>query len=156
MFTSIILAAGMGTRMKSDMPKVTHKVCGKELLSWVIDASVAAGADDVVAIIGHKADMVRPVIEDRAKIAIQSEQRGTGHAVMQAKEYIRAAKDCVVVLNGDTPLVCADTIKAAVDYHKSQGNSATVITAELSDATGYGRIVRGADGSVLKKRQYAR
>ena len=150
MFTSIILAAGMGTRMKSDMPKVTHKVCGKELLSWVIDASVAAGADDVVAIIGHKADMVRPVIEDRAKIAIQSEQRGTGHAVMQAKEYIRAAKDCVVVLNGDTPLVCADTIKAAVDYHKSQGNSATVITAELSDATGYGRIVRGADGSVLK------
>lgn len=150
MFTSIILAAGMGTRMKSEMPKVIHKVCGKELVRWVIGASRKAGADSVVAIIGHKADMVRPLIEDEAKIAIQAEQLGTGHAVMQAIEYIKQAKGAVVVLNGDTPLITADTIKSAIKYHNEQGNSATVITAELEDATGYGRIVRGSDGSVLR------
>lgn len=150
MFTSVILAAGMGTRMKSEMPKVIHKVCGKELVRWVIDASRKAGADSVVAIIGHKAEMVRPLIEDEAKIAIQAEQLGTGHAVMQAVEYIKQAKGAVVVLNGDTPLITADTIESAIKYHNEQGNSATVITAELEDATGYGRIVRGADGSVLR------
>lgn len=140
----------MGTRMKSDMPKVVHKVCGKELVKWVIDASREAGADEVVAVIGHKADMVKPVIGENAKIAIQAEQLGTGHAVMQAAEYIKKAKGSVVVLNGDTPLIKAETIKKAIDYHVSNGNSATVITAEFEDATGYGRIVRGEDGSVLR------
>lgn len=148
MFTSIILAAGMGTRMKSKMPKVIHKVCGKELVGWVIDASTKAGADEVVAVIGHKSELVRPVIGERARIAIQSEQLGTGHAVMQAAEYIKDG--CVVILAGDTPLIRSETIKAAVDYHNAEGNSATVITAEMDDATGYGRIVRGKDGSVLK------
>lgn len=140
----------MGTRMKSDMPKVVHKVCGKELVKWVIDASHEAGADEVVAVIGHKADMVKPVIGENAKIAIQAEQLGTGHAVMQAAEYIKKAKGSVVVLNGDTPLIKAETIKKTIDYHVSNGNSATVITAEFEDATGYGRIVRGEDGSVLR------
>ncbi len=150
MFTSVILAAGMGTRMKSEMPKVIHKVCGKELVKWVIDASKKAGAEDVVAIIGHKAEMVKPVIENDAKIAIQAEQLGTGHAVMQAVDFIKASKGCVVVLNGDTPLIRPETIVEAVDYHAAAGNSATVITAVLDDATGYGRIVRGDDGSVLR------
>ncbi len=150
MFTSVILAAGMGTRMKSEMPKVIHKVCGKELVRWVMDASREAGADEIAVIIGHKADMVRPVIGDDAKIAIQAEQLGTGHAVMQAIDYIRDAKGCVVVLNGDTPLITAQTIKKAVAYHEEQGNSATVITARLDDATGYGRIVRGENGDVLR------
>lgn len=148
MFTSLILAAGMGTRMKSKMPKVIHKVCGKELVKWVIDASREAGAAEVVAVIGHKAEMVRPVIENDARIAIQSEQLGTGHAVMMAKDHINDG--CVVILAGDTPLIRAETIKAAVEYHTAKGNSATVITAEMDDATGYGRIVRGADGSVLR------
>ena len=148
MFTSLILAAGMGTRMKSKMPKVIHKVCGKELVKWVIDASREAGAAEVVAVIGHKAEMVRPVIESDARIAIQSEQLGTGHAVMMAKEHINDG--CVVILAGDTPLIRAETIKAAGEFHTAKGNSATVITAEMDDATGYGRIVRGADGSVLR------
>ena len=150
MFASVILAAGMGTRMKSEMPKVIHKVCDKELVKWVIDESKKAGADEVVAVIGHKAEMVRPVVEGDAKIAIQSEQLGTGHAVMQAVPFIKDYKGYVVILNGDTPLIRAQTIEAAVKYHTEQGNSATVITAELPDATGYGRIVRGDDGSVLR------
>lgn len=149
MFTSIILAAGMGTRMKSKMPKVLHRVCGKPLCGWVIDASKEAGADRVVTIIGHGADMVRQTIGDVTEFALQSEQKGTGHAVMQAKEFIEKS-DCVVILNGDTPLITAQTIKKAVEYHNSRGEQATVITAILADATGYGRIVRGADGSVLK------
>ena len=149
-FTSVILAAGMGTRMKSKMPKVLHKVCGKELCRWVIDASKTAGADSVCAIIGHKAEMVKETLGDVCEFALQVEQKGTGHAVMQAIDVIKAAKGEVVILNGDTPLVTAQAIKNAIDYHKSSGNQATVITAILDDATGYGRIVRGNDGGVLK------
>lgn len=149
-FTSVILAAGMGTRMKSKMPKVLHKVCGKPLCKWVIDASKAAGADKVCAVVGHKAEMVKEALGDVCEFALQAEQKGTGHAVMQAADVIKAAKGEVVILNGDTPLVTAEAIKNAIEYHKASGNQATVITAILDDATGYGRIVRGADGGVLK------
>lgn len=150
MFTSVILAAGMGTRMKSKMPKVLHKVCGKPLSKWVIDASEAAGADKVCAVVGHKAETVKEVLGDVREFALQAEQKGTGHAVMQAIDVIKNSKGEVVILNGDTPLITAETINKAIEYHKNNGNQATVITAILDDATGYGRIVRDNDGSVLK------
>ena len=150
MFTSVILAAGMGTRMKSKMPKVLHKVCGKPLSKWVIDASKAAGADKVCAVVGHKAETVKEVLGDVCEFALQAEQKGTGHAVMQAIDVIKNSKGEVVILNGDTPLITAETINKAIEYHKNNGNQATVITAILDDATGYGRIVRDTDGSVLK------
>ena len=147
MFTSVILAAGMGTRMKSKMPKVLHKVCGKPLSKWVIDASEAAGADKVCAVVGHKAETVKEVLGDVCEFALQAEQKGTGHAVMQAIDVIKNSKGEVVILNGDTPLITAETINKAIEYHKNNGNQATVITAILDDATGYGR---DNDGSVLK------
>ena len=150
MFTSVILAAGMGTRMKSKMPKGLHKVCGKPLSKWVIDASKAAGADKVCAVVGHKAETVKEVLGDVCEFALQAEQKGTGHAVMQAIDVIKNSKGEVVILNGDTPLITAETINKAIEYHKNNGNQATVITAILDDATGYGRIVRDNDGSVLK------
>ena len=150
MFTSVILAAGMGTRMKSKMPKVLHKVCGKPLSKWVIDASKAAGADKVCAVVGHKAETVKEVLGDVCEFALQAEQKGTGHAFMQAIDVIKNSKGEVVILNGDTPLITAETINKAIEYHKNNGNQATVITAILDDATGYGRIVRDNDGSVLK------
>ena len=150
MFTSVILAAGMGTRMKSKMPKVLHKVCGKPLSKWVIDASKAAGADKVCAVVGHKAETVKEVLGGVCEFALQAEQKGTGHAVMQAIDVIKNSKGEVVILNGDTPLITAETINKAIEYHKNNGNQATVITAILDDATGYGRIVRDNDGSVLK------
>ncbi len=150
MFTSVILAAGMGTRMKSKMPKVLHKVCGKPLSKWVIDASEAAGADKVCAVVGHKAETVKEVLGDVCEFALQAEQKGTGHAVMQAIDVIKNSKGEVVILNGDTPLITAETINKAIEYHKNNGNQATVITAILDDATGYGRIVRDNDGSVFK------
>ena len=150
MFTSVILAAGMGTRMKSKMPKVLHKVCGKPLSKWVIDASEAAGADKVCAVGGHKAETVKEVLGDVCEFALQAEQKGTGHAVMQAIDVIKNSKGEVVILNGDTPLITAETKNKAFEYHINNGNQATVITAILDDATGYGRIVRDNDGSVLK------
>ena len=149
MFTSIILAAGMGTRMKSELPKVLHRVCGKPLCKWVIDESKKAGADTVAAVIGHKAELVKAELGDACGYAVQAEQKGTGHAVMQAGEYIRNAGGYVVVLNGDTPLITAETIKSAVEYHKENGNHATVLTAVLPDASGYGRFVSDSGGSVL-------
>lgn len=150
MFTSVILAAGMGTRMKSKMPKVLHTVCGKPLSKWVIDASKAAGADKVCAVVGHKAETLKEVLGDVCEFALQAEQKGTGHAVMQAIDVIKNSKGEVVILNGDTPLITAETINKAIEYHKNNDNQATVITAILDDATGYGRIVRDNDGSVLK------
>ena len=150
MFTSVILAAGMGTRMKSKMPKVLHTVRGKPLSKWVIDASEAAGADKVCAVVGHKAETVKEVLGDVCEFALQAEQKGTGHAVMQAIDVIKNSKGEVVILNGDTPLITAETINKAIEYHKNNDNQATVITAILDDATGYGRIVRDNDGAVVR------
>ena len=149
-FLALILAAGMGTRMKSSRPKVIHTVCGKPLAMWVIDASKAAGADKVCAVVGHCADAVKETLGGACEYALQAEQKGTGHAVMQAMDFIKSADGEIVILNGDTPLVTAGAIKDAVEYHRASGNKATVITAILPDAAGYGRIVRGADGGVKK------
>ncbi len=147
-FTALILAAGMGTRMKSEMPKVIHKVCQKELTAWVIDAAEAAGAEKVVAVIGHKAEMVRECLGESIEYALQSEQKGTGHAVMQAEQYLNTGN--VVILAGDAPLITAKTLKACIEYHSSQKNSVTVMTAKMPDPTGYGRVVRNAAGEVIK------
>lgn len=148
-FLTLVLAAGMGTRMKSKMPKVLHKVCGKPLCKWVIDAAKEAGSDEVCAVIGHGADELRKELGDICSYAVQAEQKGTGHAVKMAEEFIKKAQT-VVILCGDTPLVRAETIKQAVEYHDKNGEQATVLTAILPDSTGYGRIVRDTDGSVLK------
>lgn len=149
-FISVILSAGMGTRMKSQIPKTLHKVCGKPLTGWVIDASKNAGADKVITVIGHKGDMLKEAFGDITEFAFQKEQLGTGHAVMQAMDYIKQCGGFVVILNGDTPLVTSETIKSALEYHSKSGNSATVITAELENSFGYGRIVRDEKGNVLK------
>ncbi len=149
-FTSIILAAGMGTRMKSEKPKVIHEVCGKPLCKWVIEQSEKAGAEDVIAVIGHKAELVKETLGGCCRWALQSEQKGTGHAVMQTADMLVGKTGVCVILNGDTPLITAETIREAVEYHISSKNQATVITAELDDATGYGRIVRNAEDEVVR------
>ena len=133
-FQAIILAAGMGTRMKSEKPKVLHKVCGKTLAAWVIDAAKKAGAKEVVTVIGHKADMVQEELGNVCIYALQKEQKGTGHAVLEASGYIKDGE--VIILNGE--------------HHNKEKNSATVITAIFENATGYGRIVRDSLGNVLK------
>lgn len=149
-FMSVIMAAGMGTRMRSETPKVLHKVCGKPLVGWVIDVSKKAGSEQIVTIVGHKAEMVEDALGDACLYALQAEQKGTGHAVMQAAEQIEKFGKTVVILNGDIPLITPETIQKAIEEHTKKQNSATVITAVLEDATGYGRIIRNAAGQVQK------
>ena len=136
----VILAAGQGTRMKSKVPKVLHKVLDKTMVDYVIDASVEAGAEDICIIVGHQSAMVKAMIGTRVKFALQKEQLGTGHAVMQAGDFISDGN--ILVLCGDTPLIRPETIKELSDMHNSGGSDVTVVSMKADDPTGYGRIVR--------------
>ena len=136
----VILAAGQGTRMKSKVPKVLHKVLDKTMVDYVIDASVEAGAEDICVIVGHQSAMVKAMIGTRVKFALQKEQLGTGHAVMQAGDFISDGN--ILVLCGDTPLIRPETIMELSDMHNSGGSDVTVVSMKADDPTGYGRIVR--------------
>ena len=149
MRNAIVLAAGKGTRMKSDRSKVMHTIIDRPMLAYIIDALRAVSVQRIVVIVGYQAESIKEAFPD-VEFALQQPQLGTGHAVMQAIDVIKNSKGEVVILNGDTPLITAETINKAIEYHKNSGNQATVITAILDDATGYGRIVRDNDGSVLK------
>ncbi|WP_042278074.1 bifunctional UDP-N-acetylglucosamine diphosphorylase/glucosamine-1-phosphate N-acetyltransferase GlmU [[Clostridium] dakarense] len=148
-FKAIILAAGKGTRMKSKHPKVVHKVCGKEMVNHVIDVSKKSGVEDVVVILGHGSETVKTQIPQDSMIAMQTEQLGTGHAVLMAKEYIND-NDTIVVLCGDTPLVKEETLKRLFDYHIENQYHATVLTTKVENPTGYGRIIRDENEDLLK------
>ena len=148
-FKAIILAAGKGTRMKSKYPKVVHKVCGKEMVNHVISVSKKSGVNDIVAILGHESDVVKEKLPKDTMIAMQTEQLGTGHAVMMAKEHI-SENDTIVVLCGDTPLVNSDTLENLFKYHLDNGYHATVLTTKVDNPTGYGRIIRDENKDLLK------
>ena len=145
---AVILAAGKGTRMRSKYPKVLHKVGGKEMLQHVIDAATLAGAEEKVIIVGHEAELVEKMVGTQGKIALQAEQLGTGHAVMQAKEALAGFTGTALILCGDTPLLDGEELKKFVEAHKASGASATVLTAIMDDPFGYGRIVRDNNGNV--------
>ena len=158
MLKAIILAAGKGTRMKSDKPKVVHEVLGKPMVYYSIEAAKNAGCEKVCVIVGYKAEEVERSIEstyeslglsdvmkDTVSYALQKEQLGTGHAVKCASDFIGNEGD-VVVLCGDTPLVTAHTLENAIRRHEEAGNGVTVISAMLDDPFGYGRIIRGEHG----------
>ena len=147
---TVILAAGKGTRMKSKLPKVLHKAAGKSMVQHVIDAAKAAGAKRNIVVTGFGGEMVREAIGDQAEFAEQKEQLGTGHAVMQTAELLKDETGTVMVLCGDTPLLTGDLLKKLFDAHIEAKAKATVLTAIMPDATGYGRIIRMADGSVQK------
>jgi len=138
-----IMAAGKGTRLKSQLPKVLHEVGGQPLLAHVIRAAVRlAPAKDVYAIIGHEAERVRAATESTGiNFVLQAEQRGTGHALMVAREAL-AGYDHVIVLSGDAPLITAETIGRLRDFHLEQRAAMTLLSAELENPTGYGRVLR--------------
>ncbi len=148
-FSLVVLAAGEGKRMKSEKSKVVFKVLGKEMVNRVIDEATAAGVDKVCVVVGHKAEMVMAAVGDRAQFVTQSEQKGTGHAVMQAKDFIAECEN-VMILAGDTPLITAETLKNAIAFHTENGNSCTVLTAKVDNPFGYGRIIRDDCGNVSK------
>ncbi|MZQ74976.1 MAG: bifunctional UDP-N-acetylglucosamine diphosphorylase/glucosamine-1-phosphate N-acetyltransferase GlmU [Peptoclostridium sp.] len=139
---AIILAAGKGTRMKSKLPKVLHKVCGKEMVNHVIDASLEAGAQSNIVVIGHGAEAVGNCLPEGVKTVVQEEQLGTGHAVMMANNYIDDS-DTIVILCGDTPLIEGETIKALIEFHRKYGFAVSVLSALMEKPKGYGRIIRG-------------
>lgn len=145
---AVILAAGKGTRMRSKLPKVLHKVGGKPMLQHVIDAANVAGCTEKVVIIGHEAELVEKMVAGQGKTALQAEQLGTGHAVMQAKEALAGFTGTAMILCGDTPLLDGAELKKFYEAHKASGAAATVLTAIMDDPFGYGRIVRDAKGNV--------
>lgn len=148
---AIILAGGEGKRMKSDKPKTLSPVLGKPMLEWVISALTKAGVDDICVVKGFKKECIEEFLDTldlEIESVFQAQRLGTGHAVMMAKEFLERHSGNVVILNGDAPFMSSDTIKKSLEYHQSNQNSATVISARVSDPTGYGRIVRAADGSL--------
>lgn len=145
---AVILAAGKGTRMRSKLPKVLHKVGGKAMLQHVLDAADAAGAAEKIVIVGHGAELVESMVSEQGKIVLQAEQLGTGHAVMQTKDALAGFTGTAMILCGDTPLLDGEELRKFYEAHVQSGAAATVLTAFMDNPFGYGRIVRDADGNV--------
>jgi bifunctional UDP-N-acetylglucosamine pyrophosphorylase/glucosamine-1-phosphate N-acetyltransferase len=151
----IVLAAGEGTRMKSAKPKVLHDICGRSLVGHVVAAARALDPDHLVTVVGHGREQVTEhltAIDPDGRTAVQHQQLGTGHAVRVALEELAgqgvAATGTVLVTCGDTPLLTAETLRLLAETHHQEANAVTVLTADVPDATGYGRIVRGDGGTV--------
>ncbi|MDX2816843.1 bifunctional UDP-N-acetylglucosamine diphosphorylase/glucosamine-1-phosphate N-acetyltransferase GlmU [Streptomyces sp. PA03-5A] len=148
----IVLAAGEGTRMKSATPKVLHTISGRSLVGHVVAAARALEPEHLLVVVGHARGQVTAHLagtDAEIRTAVQYEQNGTGHAVRAGLAELPELTGTVVITAGDTPLLTPDTLRALVEAHAADGNAVTVLTAEVPDPTGYGRIVRDADGSVL-------
>ncbi len=145
---TIIMAAGKGTRMKSNKSKLVHKIYGKELVKRVAELAYKIGSDDVVAVVGHMREQVQEVLGDSVKYAYQDELLGTGHAVMQAAPFLEGKKGKVVVLYGDVPIIRPETLKKLIEKSVTSKEYATLLTAIYENPTGYGRIIRDEGGSV--------
>ena len=146
---AVILAAGLGKRMRSNRAKVLHPVAGRPMVEHVVRAAEAAGVDRVVVVVGHQGEQVQALLGERVVYARQEEPLGTGHAVLQAEAAVTGAQD-VLVLYGDTPLLDGALLRQLVEAHRQSGAAATLLTVELDDPTGYGRIVRDAGGRVVR------
>jgi len=149
-FCAVILAAGKGTRMKSSLPKVLHQVGGKPMVEHVLVAAKKAGAVKNIIVIGFGADSVHQTIGPQAEFVVQAEQLGTGHAVMQAREALAGFDGTIMVLCGDTPLLRTELLTHLYETHRQAKAAATVLTARMPDAHGYGRVIRDCDGKVVK------
>lgn len=147
---AVILAAGKGTRMKSKLPKVLHKLCGRPMLSYVIDSAAGSGVENTVVVAGFGSDLVASEVGSRAQVVLQQEQLGTAHALMQARPLLHDFHGNVLVLCGDTPLIESSTLSKLVERHTSAGSAATVLTARLNNPAGYGRVIRNEQGGVIK------
>src|SRR6185295_9524399 len=142
----VILAAGLGTRMKSSTIKILHRAAGRPIIDYVLDLAAEVGGNTPVMVIGHQRDAVQAAIGERARYAVQEPQLGTGHAVLQAAALCDARR--VLILSGDVPLTRAETLRRLLDEHERGGNALTLLTMRPPDAGMYGRIVRGAGGDV--------
>lgn len=147
---AVILAAGKGTRMKSDLPKVVHTIEGKCLVDYVVDAAIGAGAEDICLVVGYKYEIVRESVRHQeVRFVLQEQQLGTGHAVRCAKDFL-GDEGQTMILFGDTPLITAETLLRLKEYHVKNHNTVTVLSAMVEDPTGYGRIIRDGEGNFIK------
>src|SRR5512139_2270848 len=150
----VILAAGQGTRMKSEKPKVLHPIAGKPMLQYAIDAAYSIGSRRPIVVIGHGAEQVQSTIGDRADTVVQVPQLGTGHPMLQARAKIEPACETVVVLYGDTPFLSAETMQRLLDTHREAKAALSLVTFTPADPALYGRIVRDADERVVDIVEY--
>ncbi|MBU3828858.1 MAG: bifunctional UDP-N-acetylglucosamine diphosphorylase/glucosamine-1-phosphate N-acetyltransferase GlmU [Candidatus Lactobacillus pullistercoris] len=146
----VVLAAGKGTRMKSKLYKVLHKVCGKTMVEHVVDAASGVNPEEIITVVGTGAEDVEKVLAGKSKFAFQEKQLGTGHAVLTAKDLLANKEGATLVVTGDTPLFTTATFENLFAYHNEKGNAATVLTAEAPNPFGYGRIIRDDQGNVLR------
>lgn len=147
---AVVLAAGQGTRMKSKLYKVLHPVCGKPMVQHVVDQISKLDIKNIVTITGHGAEQVKAQLAGKSGFALQTEQLGTAHAVMQASSLLEDKEGVTIVVCGDTPLIRHETMEALFKHHEAAGAKATVLTAVADDPTGYGRVVRNNNGHVEK------
>jgi bifunctional UDP-N-acetylglucosamine pyrophosphorylase / glucosamine-1-phosphate N-acetyltransferase len=147
--TSVILAAGQGTRMNSSLPKVLHPILGYPMVWYAVTASKLVTKNDPVVVVGHAADAVRETLGEIAKYVLQEEQLGTGHAVQQAEATLRGKTDYVLVTYGDMPLVSAETLQELVAAQQAHDGPISVLTLVADDPRGFGRIVRDENGAVI-------
>ncbi|WP_122645921.1 bifunctional UDP-N-acetylglucosamine diphosphorylase/glucosamine-1-phosphate N-acetyltransferase GlmU [Enterococcus mediterraneensis] len=147
---AIILAAGKGTRMKSKLYKVLHPVCGKPMVEHIMNRVMETQPQEIVTVVGHGADKVKEQLGERSQYALQAEQLGTGHAVLQVEPFLKGKKGTTLVISGDTPLLTTETLNNLFEYHQGKNASATILTAKADDPTGYGRIIRDHVGIVEK------
>lgn len=145
---AIILAAGKGTRMKSKKSKLVQKIYGKEIVKRAVENAQKAGVKDIVAVVGYMKEEVMNVLGDNVKYAFQEEMLGTGHAVIQATEYLKNKKGKVLVLNGDVPLLRPETINKLLEKSTENKEYATLLTAIYDNPRGYGRIIRDEGGNI--------
>jgi bifunctional UDP-N-acetylglucosamine pyrophosphorylase / glucosamine-1-phosphate N-acetyltransferase len=147
---AIILAAGQGTRMRSDLPKVLHCIAGKPMLQYSIDLVAGLTQQPPLVIVGHKAEDVQKAIGDQARFAIQQEQLGTAHALQTAQPVIENQADLVLVLNADLPLLLRETVERILECQQNNSGPLTLLTVVANDPRGFGRIIRAEDGSVVR------
>ena len=145
---AIVLAAGAGTRMKSSKPKVAHEILGKPLVRWVIDAAHAADITNIATVVGHAREQVIPLVEVDSEVVVQREQRGTADAVAACKETFADFSGSLVVLSGDCPLITPETIAHLIAEREKTNAAVVVLTMQLDNPFGYGRIIRDAQGHV--------
>jgi len=147
---AVVLAAGKGTRMKSNKSKLVHKIYGKELVKRVVETAKKAEVQDVVTVVGYLKEQVQEVLGDSVKYAYQEEMLGTGHAVLRAEKYLKDKKGKVVILNGDVPILRPETLKNLIDKSIKNKEYATLLTAIYDNPKGYGRIIRDEGGNIKK------
>ncbi|MGZ8781345.1 MAG: bifunctional UDP-N-acetylglucosamine diphosphorylase/glucosamine-1-phosphate N-acetyltransferase GlmU, partial [Thermoanaerobaculia bacterium] len=145
----IILAAGLGTRMKSGTIKILHRAAGRPIIDYVLDLAADLSPNPPVMIVGYQREAVRKSVGSRARFAVQEEQKGTGHAVLQASEQVDPSRR-VMILSGDVPLTRIETLRRLLDEHERAGNALTLLTMKPSDPALYGRIVRDENDAVVR------